>query len=62
MIGYTKILECIWMVELKMIVSGRRGEKLVIIPTKRFDVPSGRIGNQFFGILNVEIERIWYCQ
>ena len=45
-----------------MIVSGRRGEKLVIIPTKRFDVPSGMIGNQFVGILSVKIEGIRDCQ
>ena len=37
-------------------------KKLVIVPTQCFDVPSGRIGNRFVGIINVEIERIWDCQ
>ena len=32
-------------------------EKLVIIPTQRYDVLSGWIGNRFFGILTVEIEK-----
>ena len=50
------------MVELKRIVSVRRGGKMVIMPTQRFDVPSDRIGNRFVGILSVEIEEIWDCQ
>ena len=37
-------------------------EKLVIIPTQRYDVLSGRIGNRFIGIFTVEIEQIWDCQ
>ena len=58
-IRYTKILEHIWMVELKKIVSGKRVGKLVIIPTQRYDVLSGWIGNRFVGILTVELEGIW---
>ena len=40
----------------------REVEKLVSIPTQRYDVPSGRIGNRFFVILSVELDGIQNCQ
>ena len=34
-------------------------EKLICIPTQRYDVPSGRIGNPYVGIILVELDGIW---
>ena len=61
-IGYTKILEHIWMTGLERTVSVRRGGKLVCMPTQKYDVPSVWIGNIFVGIISVELDKIWNRQ
>ena len=33
-------------------------EKLICIPTQHYDVPSGRIGNPYVGIILVELDGI----
>ena len=40
-------------------VSGKRGERLIYMPTQRYDVPSSLIGNRYVGILLVELKGIW---
>ena len=35
-----------------------RWEKIVCMPTQRYDVPSGRVGNRFVGILSVEFDEV----
>ena len=46
------------MAELKRMIGGKRGEKLVSITTQSFAVPSSRIGNQFVEILSVDLDVI----
>ena len=33
-------------------------EKIVCIPTQRYDAPSGKVGKRFVGILSVELDGI----
>ena len=33
-------------------------EKLVCMPTQRYDAPSGKFGNRFVGIMSVELDRV----
>ena len=54
-IGCTKILE---ITESNRMVSGKIGEKLVCLPTQRYDAPSGLVGNFFVSILAVELDVI----
>ena len=62
-VEYTKILEHIYMAELKRMVSGKGGEKILVsMPTQRYDVLSGRIRNLFVGIISMELDGIWNSQ
>ena len=61
-IGSTKILEHIWVVRLKSVVSYSRGVNTGFFPTQLYDVTSGRIGNRFVGIILMELDRIWNYQ
>ena len=33
-------------------------EKLVFMPTQRYDAPSGKVGNIFVGILSIELDGV----
>ena len=33
-------------------------EKLVCMPTQRYDAPSGKVGKKLMGILSVELDRV----
>ena len=33
-------------------------EKLVCLPTQRYDAPSGKVGKRFVGILSVELDKV----
>ena len=34
-------------------------EKLVCLPTQRYDAPSGKVGKRFVGILSVELDGVY---
>ena len=47
------------MEEFQRMVCGKKGGKLVSMPTQCYDVPSGKVGDIFVGILYVELD--WVC-
>ena len=57
-IGCTKIQKTIWMAESKRMVSGKLGEKLVCMPTQRYDVLTRKVGRIFVGTIYVELNGV----
>ena len=55
-IGCTKIQATTWMEELRKTVSGKRGGKIVCMPTQRYNASSGKVRKIFVGILSVELD------
>ena len=48
------------MVESQIIVSGKLGEKLVCLPTQRYDAPSRKFRGKFVATLLVGLDGICY--